>query len=130
MTKDKGGEKMIIVIILMLICFAVLVPYKRKQSIFRNKINNYRNFILATNKNLLEDIAKEFGENIETVEADIQKAIDKHILKNIYLSKQTKEILFIDNVSVNKKVKGNIQNVNVENNVIIREKGENHKCDI
>lgn len=117
---------MIIVIILMLICLTVLVPYKRKQSIFRNKINNYRNFILATNKNLLEDIAREFGENIETVEADIQKAIDKHILKNVYLSKQTKEILFIDNVSVNKKVKGNIQNVNVENNVIINEKGENH----
>lgn len=89
-------------------------------------IKKYRAYMLSTNKFTIKDIAEEFGESIETVEANIQKAIDKHILKNVYLSKQTKEILLIDNVSANKKVKGNIQNVNVENNVIISEKGENN----
>ena len=40
----------------------------------------------------IEDIAKEFNEEPNLVETNIQKAIDKHILKNVYLSKQTKNL--------------------------------------
>ena len=82
--------------------------------------------MLSTNKYTIDEISKEFGESIETVELNIEKAINRNILKKVYLSKHTKEILLIDNVSANKTVKGNIQNVNVENNVIISEKGENN----
>lgn len=114
----------IIVFISFIIIVICIIKYFLKLTKLTKHIKKYRNFILATNNNSLEDISKEFGENIEIVEANIQKAIDKHILKNVYLLKQTKEILLIDNVSANKKVKGNIQNVNVENNVIINEKGE------
>lgn len=119
----------IIFTILLIIIFIVVLKetanYIKKENAFFNEIKNYRNFILATGNNTLEDISKEFGENIETVEANIQKAIDKHILKNVYLSKQTKEILVINKKLANKKVKGNIQNVNVENNVVLSTKGEN-----
>jgi len=112
----------IIVFISFIIIVIFIIKYFLKLTKLTKHIKKYRNFILATNKNSLEDISKEFGENIEIVEANIQKAIDKHILKNVYLSKQTKEILLIDNLSGNKKVKGNIQNVNVENNVIVQDK--------
>lgn len=77
--------------------------------------------MVATNQYTISSIAKEFGEKEEVVEYNVQKAIDKHIFKNVYLSKQTKEILLVNKTSSAKKIKGNQQNVNVENNVIIND---------
>lgn len=119
----------IIMICLSIVLIAVViidVVYCIRTNKFIKKIKRYRDYMLSTNKYTIDEISKEFGESIETVELNIEKAINRNILKKVYLSKHTKEILLIDNVSANKTVKGNIQNVNVENNVIISEKGENN----
>ena len=115
----------VIVSVITIIYLIYLFTYIRKVNKLLLKIKKYRDYMLATGNNKLEDISKEFGESIEIVEANIQKAIYKHILRNVYLSKQTKEILIINKTSANKKVKGNIQNVNVENNVIIEDNRKN-----
>lgn len=117
----------IIATTIIVIYIIYLSAYTKKINLIISNVKRYRDYMLATTNNKLEDIAKEFGENIETIEANIQKAIDKDILKNVYLSKQTKEVLVINKTSANRKVKGNVQNVNVENNLVVNTKGENEK---
>jgi len=77
------------------------------------KIKKYRNYMLSTNKYTIDDIAKEFGESIEIVKATIEKAIDKKILKNVYLSKQTHELLVINKNTNKSNINKGIQNINI-----------------
>lgn len=77
------------------ISILIIKYFKRTNKLIRH-IKEYRDYMLATNSYKIEDIAKEFNEEPRLVESYIQKAINKHILKNVYLSKQTKEVLLVN----------------------------------
>ncbi len=96
---------------------------KEKNKIIKGLLK-YKKFMVATNQYTITAIAEEFDETEEDVEKFIQKAIDEHILLNVYLSKKTKELLLIHKKNTSNKAKINQQNVSVENNVIINEKSE------
>lgn len=124
-TYNIANIAIIILYIVLISMLIITLIYFIKINKLTKTIKKYRDYMLSANKFTINEISMEFGESTETVEANIQKAINKKILKNVYLSRQTKEILLIKDFKTNSKVKGNIQNVNVENNVIINEKGEN-----
>lgn len=77
------------------ISILIIKYFKRTNKLIRH-IKEYRDYMLATNSYKIEDIAKEFNEEPRLIESYIQKAINKHILKNVYLSKQTKEVLLVN----------------------------------
>lgn len=97
--KSKVLNIIIVILIIALISvFIGTLRYFINTNKIIKKIKNYSNYMLATEKYKIEDISKEFGETIDRVEKDIQKAIDKKILKEVYLSKHTKEILLVKKV--------------------------------
>ena len=86
----------IVTIILFIPVLILIIKYFKRTNKLIRHIKEYRDYMLATNSYKIEDIAKEFNEEPRLVEAYIQKAINKHILKNVYLSKQTKEVLLVN----------------------------------
>lgn len=123
--KNKAINVIIFILIIIIICVSISVfKYFVVTNRLIKRIQNYSNYMLATEKYNITDISREFGESIDIVEKDIQTAIDKHILRNVYLSKQNKEIIPINK---SKKSIKNFQEVNLENNLIIQKRDEDNK---
>jgi len=58
------------------------------------RVNNYLSVIVNGGERRLHDIADATGKQYDTVKKDIQKMIDKKILKNAYINEGTREIVF------------------------------------
>lgn len=111
----------IVCLLLAILVSILFYKSKQKEEKIIKRLVKYRNFMVATNQYTITAIVNEFDEHEEDVEKFIQNAIDQGILRNVYLSKKTKELLLIHKKPAFNKAKVNQQNVNVENNVIIND---------
>ena len=78
---------------------------------------------MSTNRLTIDEISQEFGESAEIIQKNIQIAIDKKILKNVYFSNKDKKIYILDSKS--KKPNMNFDynvnmNIKEENNITIQ----------
>lgn len=114
---------MIPVMILFVVVIIATIVYFRETDKLIRIIGKYRNFIMSTNRLTIDEISQEFGESAEIIQKNIQIAIDKKILKNVYFSNKDKKIYILDSKS--KKPNMNFDynvnmNIKEENNITIQ----------
>lgn len=108
---------------LLFVFFILAHIYIIKTDKLIKQIKKYRDFMLATNVFTIDEISQEFGESAEIIQKNIQIAIDKKILKNVYFSNKDKKIYILDSKS--KKPNMNFDynvnmNIKEENNISIQ----------